>query len=96
MQRNKKNVVRFLTKTRLFIRVKEIIKILVDGIIVAFLEFWNNWDLQFPFAGELIAKQSLTGAVVIVFFGHTKPTACSEEQVLLHTGSKGKNLHGYV
>ena len=31
-------------------------------------------------------KQGLTGAVVIVFFGHMKPPVCSKEQAPLRTG----------
>lgn len=51
-----------------------------------FLELRNDGNLQLSFAGELVTKQRLTRSVVVVFFGHMEPPACSKEQVLLHTG----------
>lgn len=53
-----------------------------------FLKFWNDGNLQLSFAGELVTKQRLTRAVVVVFFGHMEPPVYSKEQVLLHTGSQ--------
>ena len=35
-----------------------------------FLKLWDDGNLQFPFAGELITEQGLTRAIILVFFGH--------------------------
>lgn len=44
---------------------QQIIKITISD-----LEFRDNRDLQFPLALELVAQQSLTGAVIIILFCH--------------------------
>ena len=53
-----------------------------------FLKFWDDGNLQFPFTRKLITEQGLTGAIMIVFFSHTKPPVCSKEQVLLLVGGE--------
>jgi len=35
-----------------------------------FLEHGNDGDFQLSVAGKLIAKQRLTGSVIVIFFGH--------------------------
>ena len=44
---------------------QEIIK--VSGF---FLGLGDDRDFELSFAGKLVAKQRLTGSVVVVFFGH--------------------------
>ena len=44
---------------------QEIIK--VTGL---FLKLWYDRNLQLSLTGELVAEQGLTGAIMIVFFGH--------------------------
>ena len=44
-----------------------------------FLEPGNDRDFELSFAGKLVAKQRLTGSVVVVFFGHMEPPASSKE-----------------
>ena len=57
-------------------------------VVIFRLELWNDGNLQFPLARELIAEHGLAGAIVIVFFRHREPSCYDGEQVPLYRRRK--------